>query len=307
MRNYLFVFFFSFSLNLVHAQFGGLIQETQRKLERKITDKVVDALSEELASRAFKPINAAIDSFLLNQYKENSGQHNVDWNKMGEAYGEFLAGLNQSVELPEKYSFDVIHEVETKDYNKKKNVIKLYYTEKGDYLGMENLDDDKNRQFVVMDVQRDAMILYTTDKNGKKTGQAIPNVMKFTSALVNSQNLEPEEENIIQSLAKTGKSKKIAGYSAEEMKGESKDELITLYTSKDVPVSWNKSFSGYIAKFAPTAYLENNSSLQDEFLLEYENKRKYEKNSTSWVTKKISVQSYEILNLDYEFQKFGEE
>lgn len=109
---------------------GGIMNEAKRKLERKIEDKIIQAVSDELAQRAFKPIDQAIDSMMRQKYQDsiNNGQP-FDHEKMGEAYTVFLSSLNSSVNLPEKYTFDVTQEVENIDYSKKKrNYIKLHYS-----------------------------------------------------------------------------------------------------------------------------------------------------------------------------------
>ncbi|MFZ1559473.1 MAG: hypothetical protein WAT37_06075 [Saprospiraceae bacterium] len=55
---------------------GGFMNEAKRKLERKIEDKIIQAVSDELAQRAFKPIDQAIDSMMRKKYQDsfNNGQ-----------------------------------------------------------------------------------------------------------------------------------------------------------------------------------------------------------------------------------------
>ena len=105
---------------------GGFMNEAKRKLERKIEDKIIQAVSDELAQRAFKPIDQAIDSMMRKKYQDsiNNGQP-FDHEIMGEDYTVYL----NSVNLAEKYTFDVTQEVENIDYSKKKrNYIKLHYS-----------------------------------------------------------------------------------------------------------------------------------------------------------------------------------
>ncbi|MFZ1752003.1 MAG: hypothetical protein WAU01_17540, partial [Saprospiraceae bacterium] len=141
--------------------FGGIMNEAKRKIGRKIEDKIVDAVSDELARRAFRPIEVAIDSMMRQKYQDSiNGGKEVDWDKAGAAYADFLNGMNRVVELPEKYTFDITQEVEMTDYSNKKNEIKIHYSKDGAYMGMENIDDKDTKQFIIMDVGRDAMILY---------------------------------------------------------------------------------------------------------------------------------------------------
>lgn len=106
---------------------GGFMNEAKRKLERKIEDKIIQAVSDELAQRAFKPIDQAIDSMMRKKYQNsiNNGQP-FDHEKMGEAYTVFLSSVN----LAEKYTFDVTQEVENIDYSKKKKLYQIVLFQK---------------------------------------------------------------------------------------------------------------------------------------------------------------------------------
>lgn len=106
---------------------GGFMNEAKRKLERKIEDKIIQAVSDELAQRAFKPINQTIDSMMPKKYQDsiNNGQL-FNHEKMGEAYTVFLSSVN----LPEKYTFDVTQKVENIDYSKKKKLYQIVLFQK---------------------------------------------------------------------------------------------------------------------------------------------------------------------------------
>ena len=106
---------------------GGFMNEAKRKLERKIEDKIIQAVSDELAQRAFKPIDQAIDSMMRKKYQNsiNNGQP-FDHEIMGEDYTVYL----NSVNLAEKYTFDVTQEVENIDYSKKKKLYQIVLFQK---------------------------------------------------------------------------------------------------------------------------------------------------------------------------------
>lgn len=283
---------------------GGIMNEAKRKLERKIEDKIIQAVSDELAQRAFKPIDQAIDSMMRKKYQDslNNGQP-YDHEKMGEAYAAFLSSLNSSVNLPEKYTFDVTQEVETIDYSKKRNYIKLHYAKNNAIIGIETIDEKLEKQLVVMDLSQDIMVLYTTDKKGKKTGQAIPSVMKLAGAMTNKLKVT-DSISYQMNLKKTGKTKKIAGYTGTEYKGNSANEDIIMYISDQFPIKWEKTFSQYTKQFAPEPFTENVDISEGGVMLEYENTRKDEKGEkTTWVTKKVSEKTFSIITSEYEFSK----
>ncbi len=294
--------FLTFTSHQLNAQiFGGIMNEAKRKLERKIEDKIIQAVSDELVKRAFRPVEQSIDSLLRGKYQDSvSRGKDVDWDKVGTAYGDFLNGMNKTVALPDKYTFDVTQEIEITDYDKKKNNIKLHYSKKDTILAMENMDGEKSKTIVVIDIAKDAMIMYTIDKNGKKTGQVVPSVLKLTKSISGAASKNKTDDNVYLKIEKTGKSKKIAGYNGEEYKGSSSDEKMVMYLSTNFPINTQKTMKAYLSKLTPPSYNENMSLARDGIMLESENTRIGGNGEKStWVTKKILEKSFSIINAEY--------
>jgi hypothetical protein len=106
-------------------------------------------------------------------------------------------------------------------------------------------------------------------------------------------------------IVKTGKTKKIAGYQSAEYKGKSKEEQITMYISTNFPIDAQKSMQNYMANLAPPSYNENMSKAIDSgVMMEFENVRLDEKGEkTTWITKKVAIKTFDIINQDYGFYK----
>ncbi len=154
-----------------------------------------------------------------------------------------------------------------------------------------------------MDLSQDIMVRYKTDKKGKKTGQAIPSVMKLAGPMTNSVK-DTDSISYQMNLKKTGKTKKIAGYTGTEYKGNSTNEDIVMYISDQFPIKWEKTFSQYNKQFAPEPFTENVDISEGGVMMEYENIRKDEKGEkTTWVTKKVSEKTFSIITSEYEFNK----
>jgi hypothetical protein len=292
-----------FCFNAYSQILGGIMNEAKRKLERKIENKIIEAVSEELARRAFKPIDEAIDSMMRQKYQDSiNGGKQVDWEKAGQSYAEFLAGMNKAVELPEKYTFDVTQDVEIVDYSNKTNYLRMHYSKNDAVFGIEDLEEKDSKQFIVMDISRDAMIMFTTDKKGKKTGQVIPSVMKLASGMAASVSKDVQGNELDIKIEKTGKKKKIAGFQSFEYKGSTKVEDFVMYVSADFPVNWQSNYTAYMSKFAPASYAENSSKIENGIMLQYENKRKDEDKVTTWTTVKVIEKSFDIKKVDYNFE-----
>lgn len=282
---------------------GRIMNEAKRKVEQKVEDKIVQAVSEELARRAFKPIDEAMDSMMRQKYQDSVAHgQKVDWDKAGKAYGDFLAGMNRAVTLPEKYSFDVTQEVEVIDYSNKRTYLKLHYSKEGGYMGMETVDDKQEQQFIVMDMQQDAMVLFTKDKKGKKTGQAIPNVMKLSAGLAASVKTDEASKPSFR-IDKTGNSKKVAGYTCSEYKGQTDEENVMMYVSDNFPVDMRKGYVAYMSRIAPASFTENSRQAVNGVMMEYENSRKDGKEKTTWVTKKVSEKQFSVNVSEYSFDR----
>lgn len=291
------LFFLAVALTSDAQIMGRIMDRAKNKLERKIEDKIVEEISEEIARRAFRPVEKAIEDAARQMYQDSMNQGEpVDWEKAGAAYSAFLNGMNKTADIPDSYKFDITQEVEVIDYNKKRNYIRMHYSESGPYLGMENNDDENKKQMIVIDVQKDVVVLFTTDKSGQKTAQAIPGMLGFSSHY--AQNVTEDQQIKIN---KTGKSKKIAGYDCAEFEGENKDETMVMYTTMDFPVKLDKTMSPYLQKFSPASYYENSMNISG-MMLQSENTRKDDPSKKFlWSTKKINKKSFELLKADYKF------
>ncbi|MCZ2102295.1 MAG: DUF4412 domain-containing protein [Chitinophagales bacterium] len=297
VRSIIISLFCIFAVVVADAQiFGGIMNEAQRKLERKIENKIVQVVSDEIANRAFRSLEASMDSLLLQEYEASGDSgRKVD-------YAEFLENLNKKVDLPEKYTFDLTQEVEITDYDGKKNKVKFHYSKTASIIGIEQVNDEKDKQTVVMDIDRDAMIMYTVSKKGEKSGQVVPSVMKLSKAIVNSAADASKEDDETMTIKKTGKTKKIAGYQADEYVGSSEKEEIKVYMAKDFPVYPQATMQTYLDRVVPSAYRENSALMKDKntVMLEYENKQKKSKSEkTTFVTQKVIEKSFDFVNQEY--------
>jgi hypothetical protein len=289
-----------FSVSINAQLFNKLKKKTMDKLEQKAEDKLVEELSEEIARRAFKPIDKAMNDMLRSSYEDEQGEE-VDWEKAGEAYNDFLLGMNKQADVPANYSFDLKMDIETKDGEKEKHEMQYYFSKDQSIMGIQQ-DADNTQNFIVIDNKRDIIVLYTT-KDGKKSAQAIPSAMKITGAFIkaNEENLEIPEY----SVDKTGKSKKIAGYESEEFKLISEKDEMSMYVAKDFPVSFQSTFGETYENFLPENYYKSVSSVDGMVMYsEYKSNENKKYNSTFEV-KKVTNESLKIENSDYGLEPKG--
>ncbi len=279
------------------AQFGRMIKDrVQKKVERKVEEKIVEEISEAIAREAFKPIEKSIDELFKSSYENETGD-SVDWEKAGAAYSDFLLGMNKAANVPDAYTFDYSLEVEVKDYDDKKHNMRYFFSKDGKIMGMQEYSADK-KDVVVFDSENDVMVVYSVDKNGKKTAQALPSVMKLASAFAGKAvKEEMEKQNF--NVSKTGKTKKIIGYTCDEYLVETDEDKTVAYVSNSFPVSFTKTFGESMNNFLPSNYTNSSDLMEGMSLLtQYQNKED-KKRSSSFEAKKLSEEKTVYDNKDY--------
>lgn len=305
MRNVIFILIFMTLSVYSHAQIlGNILGEATRKINRKVEEKIVQVVADELVRRAFRPIEKSIDTLLRLQFQDSLyAQEGMDTQELSQAYVDYLSQMNTSVDLPPSYSFNLIQKVEMTD-NNDKSYVSMYYTDSGSVFGMETEEKNEGRQIIVLDMDREAAIMYLVDKNGNKSAQVVPHFFKLAASFSKSVQSDSTDSEAM-FIKATGNSKMVAGYRCKEFKGESPDEFITLYLSEDFPVQKSQTMDQFIMKFAPEAYNKNkmNEDLKG-MMLEYENiskKRKTDK--STWITKSVKKESFVITNKDFGLDK----
>jgi hypothetical protein len=124
-------------------------------------------------------------------------------------------GISEDVEFEPEYAFDAYFRMQITDYKKNgktdDQVVYDNYISKGksDY-GMEFRDDD-NLSTILYDSERSALIMLTED-DGEKTGFAT----RFDPAKLAEDAMEEDVEDSDWKPMKTGKTKKILGYTCDE-------------------------------------------------------------------------------------------
>jgi len=215
--------------------------------------------------------------------------------KSGEIAATWMARMNDVVDLPESYQFATRMDVKVIQQDDEQDMI-LYL---GDGIfGIESAEGD-DKHFILMDAERDAVVLYMEDKNGKCSAQAIPNTFSTVAAIASSQSAEEDASDF--SIYKSGKSKKVAGYNCQEYLAADSEYNYEFYMSNEVNVDWRKSFFGVIEKFGNYKTYEDISRLDGMVLESHTYSKKDKKDKTSWITQRIDKTDLKIINGDCEF------
>lgn len=290
------------SINISQAQLlNRLKKRTMDKIENKLEEKVVEEVSEEIARRVMKPVDKAFDSFLRQSYRKEYGEDYSDeqidslMNSVGSNYAQFLEAMNTTANIPPSYTFEFQFTIETKEENGKKHQATMWLGSEDNVMGIQQQDDSNS--FIVMDMKNDNVVLYS-EKDGKKTAQAIPSMMSIAGAMITSnKDFQDHMDNM--TIEGPGKTKTIEGYAASLYKVETEDDMSEYYVSTEVPFSFHESFYKSMTQYFPTMYNSKMESMKG-MMLEGETYDKKSKKKSYYKTKNIKQEVITIDNNEYQ-------
>lgn len=285
-----------------------VLRESTRKAEKQIGDMAVRKLSDAIARKATQSVEGAFDKMIRDAMENDSTYRNdgsvpdSTYYRAGQKYGEFMRGMYASVELPEKYEFDISMLVETSHGKEEPKEMWMHFAKGKGQIAIEQMEG-KTHSIMFLDMNRDVVVMYTEDKKGKKTYKALSGMMNTFGGMA-ARNTNDEDFSLAEFKA-TGKTKTIAGYKANEYVGESKSETVEVYFSTEVPIDWNDTFGGMVRKMAPTMYRDGMSMAEGVALESITTEKKKPKTEYFYTTKKVVEQPFVIDNSEYESESWN--
>jgi|GEM_PF-981493 len=277
-------------------------RSVKRKIGEKIERKVVETLAEEIARRAFRPINDVMDDWIRENMKQDSTYAGLSDDSlaiiMRTNYGKILNGLNQAANLPPSYSFDYTMNIVVSD-NGESHPMKWYIQENGDAMAFQQMTGDED-QMMLMDIKNDIIVMYNLKD---KTGQALPSMMSmgaaFAAAEIENEAYDP------MSRMKKGGTKTVAGYACQEYMYEDEENISNVWISDEVPFDWSSAFGTLVGRVSPKL-AEQNSEWTKGMMLESVTKEKGKrkgkfKSVSTWETKSIDSSTFSIDNSKFQF------
>lgn len=288
--------------NNINAQLWKKFKEqTKEKLKERIEDKVVNEISEDVSNRAMEKIDNLYEDLWRKSYNDANGEdlNQEEFEQLlaetGENFNEALGELNKAADVPDQYRFNVIVDYSSVDFEGEEMRSEMYFSRTEAIMGI--LVESHNGQVItVMDAERDLMVMYS-DKNGKRSAQAIPALFTMASAL----SLTSHEAQAYElTMTATGNTQTIAGYRSKEYKGEDEEGTFRFYMSNELPFDWRNSYGELIKSVIPKMYDQNEKALEGMMMKATET-RKDSGKSNYWEVKKISKMTTTLQKSDYEF------
>lgn len=282
------------------AQFGRILNRVTDRVSDRLEQKVADAIADEIMRKAFKPLDQAVDEAMRKSFEDSIGTSEVDYNKMGRAYGDFLAGMNGAVEkVAPDYTFDIVVDVKLTDEKNKPQPMKMFYTKSGKAIAYQT-SEKKKTTTVIFDVTNEVMVMYTEDGKNR-TGQVLPNITKLTAALVRNANKEDSQDDKDKlKITKNGKTKKVANYNCIGYLITDKDYKNEVYISEDFPISFIEAYAPFIKQFAPSSQFDA-PNMQRGFMFYSQTKDNSDKTMNTYEVTKVTMGTTKFSKADYKF------
>jgi hypothetical protein len=290
MKNLILVFIlFVTSMQSANTQIlGNIFDRATDKIADKLGDEINEAITREIEKATVRAVDDAMDDMLRERYESDS----INGKTTSADYNGFLKAFMTPVDLPDNYTFDMVLQADTKDYDGKKSKIEFMLTKDGSLLGLKNMDKEE-ASLIIFDLTNDVIATYS-DQDGKKQVTAMPNMMTFGGAYIKAN---VEEEDIKRTMERTGKTKKIEGYKCEEWKIENDRTVTKAYIANDFPISWKESHSKFLSYIMPTTQKDE---MPNGMALKSESKTKKKNKKSSFVVKQVIDTPTVFDNTQYE-------
>lgn len=275
-----------------------IMREAKREVQRKVEDKVVDAATDAIVRAAMRPIEESFDKMLREAYEKDSTERAESPRYADSAqfdYSAFLEQMNRKVELPDSYEFSLSMDL-TIEQGEDRNEFTWHFSPDGNHMAMEQMDKKGKKTIILIDFARDVNVLYSEDKDGKKTGQAIPAMTSFISSMAVK---EAEANHSPTDVRKTGTYKTVAGYRCAEYRAETEDDELVFYAAPDFPMSWSDSYAGLIEQYAPENAREEYEQIEGMVLESVSKEKKGKGEETRMTTTRVDERGWTLSNSEY--------
>lgn len=259
-----------------HAQIlGKLRKEIRRDFNDKIDKLIADKASEIIVSAVMRPVEKAFDDLIREAYQADSTRYANDPQYADslryQRFENYVASLNKGMEnVPESYTFDRSITYEFKE-NVSKREMTMHFSDDQNYMAFEQKDAEKGaKSYIVFDFERNINVLYTIDKKGEKSFQAIPSLIGSSGSF---QISEGDKENIkeFSQWSKTGKTKEIIGYKCDEYFFQEGNVTNHFYIARDFPSIYKNAYFEAVRKYFPNKGTERMDKIEGT-LMEAESK-----------------------------------
>jgi hypothetical protein len=301
------------TLLLLLALPGALSAQLMDRILRKTQEKVEESAAERISDKAAEKADEQMENMLNSLFpaSESSGSYGggtgYDSAGLSQMMAAMTAALQQEVQVPDAYTFDLVLDVLIEEEGEKPTPLTMMF-------GQDNLifavrtTEGKEVNTMIFDGQNNLTCILQEDKKGNKTGLAMGSMGDFLGALpgVSEAALEAAAEENPVSIKKTGKTKTVAGYACEEYEVSDEDQESLLYVTDKLDVDYQALMQNTMGKMMPTTAFQTYSGIQGTFL-EARSVQKEGGKVTTWVTQSVDTKGQTLKTTDYTFSSLSGE
>ncbi len=288
----------SFSLTYVPSIHAQLL----KKLKNKVEQAAEDAVANKAAEKASQEVEKQMDT-LLNPDPNYESQSQEKLQKL------LTQSDNSMIIIEDVYTFDtnVVYKMHMISDGKPASMdYSMWFTHDHNYMAtkIENIENEesKNKEtqmemFTIIDEKNEAMIMLM---ESQKMAQVIS--MEKIKNLANSQVDKKNNEIVTPNIKKTGRTKKIIGYTCEEFSGQTEDGIISFWITHDINL-YQKNMFLNMSKSLGGDQFQSFPDAAKGFLMETnfeDNTGKNKGDKTSMVVTKIDKKSLQISTKEYQ-------
>lgn len=294
----------TFTLLISLISFSSAQAQILKKLKKRVQEATEDVIVDKTAEKAAQETGKAMDSLL---------QIDPDYQSDSEAKLEQLMVQN-SEDLPMEptYEFNtnVVYQMElVSEENSSVVDYGMWFSENENYMAtqVKNIQsEDKNQQEMpasmlsVIDEKNKTMIIFMEEQ---KIGQVIS--MEKIKEIAVQENAEDNTNTDFQGLKKTGKTKKILGYTCEEFVSTNDDNNFSIWVTDELELFQKNMFYNISESLGGNTF-QNIPKDAKGFMMEmhFENLENGEKGKM--IVTEINKQSKSINTKEYQFMNLSQ-
>lgn len=164
------------------------------------------------------------------------------------------AAFSQTTEVPAAYVFDLVLDMELTNGDDPAQKMSLMIRNDGSASGIELYKGD-TRTTIILDHTNKLNCMLTEEKNGRKVGVALPDLMSSLGGFMQSMGQEdPVASAEEASLVKTGSRKTIAGYVCDEYRATNGNTEAMVYMAPDLNWNWGSLLGSSMGNMVPASF-----------------------------------------------------
>ena len=215
---------------------------------------------------------------------------------------DILGAMNKDVDLPDKYSFDVRLKCKVTDEDGETNLFDLLFSKNEEIFGVNNAEMGAEENLVVMDSQRDAVVMYS-ETDGTKEYRVIPGAMSGAMSMAEDYQVDENDKSKVPPIQATGNNLMVAGHNCLEYLMQKDGSEIYMYFTKELDLDWQSSYGGIIKRFSKSTYDSAFGNVEG-IMLKSISKEK-DGSTTIWETYEVDEKGVKINNKEYKQVPFG--